>query len=536
MKKLFRLRKDLIPLGLILLFALIVWRHIPSTIFQGEGFIYFGQIERVNYKSLFYLNNYLPPYGSELLAREGMAFLEYYFEDRIYLYMGFELVYMLFTSAILYLTVKKATESRVAAIFSTLIFSSGYIGNANMFGGGGYQYFMQRGLLLAPLLFAFLLLVLYVKRGFLIYYFLSLALFLFTVILGFFASWFVVVFIFYQFSILIVNFKKGWKLYLMVFLTPIPFLIGNYLIVKNHPTSPSGSMVQLLNDLWQAGIVNGIGQQLLVMTSPLFWKIPPLYFETPQLGVYRDLFIAFLSVIREAYFFRFDNILAFELINALVYLFAFVVIWKLQPRWRSLALASITTLITILAINFAFNRKEVVESFGSSRYFYYPSSMFSLFWGLFAAAIFLTNRQFIKKSFFLLLLLWLVANFYAIQRFNDEDWWRHQSNKDVISEIKYLSPMLKEEPFTIIIIGPLSGGGIEFIHRYYAHPNTRFLYDNVTPPSVQELDKYRVDPNKLYVFIFDYQKKVLNNKTDEYRDKLVKFQKESDRFESKGSL
>ncbi len=492
------------PLVLILLLLNIwTWKHIPSLQFQGEGAFYFLEF-KCDLGPFFPV----PAVESERLARIIFHFLPQWFGDRMFLYMSFLFAVMLLMDLIIYLLTQVISKSKLVAFLTTLFCSLNYMGSFNMFSQGGYQWFVQRAILLPFVLLAFSLLVLHFRRGFWSYYIFSLLLYLFTIRMGFYGTMFLPLFIFYPLFYVISHIRER-RRFLKTFWTFLPFLVGNLFIIRNDPNACTGPACVGNNFLTAffafvskiPDTLSGMTQQLSVMTLPLYWEKGLWKFLDIELG---------WQLSKNA------QILLAQIIVTLLYFAAFLVIRKLRPDWKVLAWTSLLALVSMLIFN-DYITWIPSRSFESLRFFYFPSTMLSLFWGLFFAAILFQRKLLLKIVCLILLLLWTGYNINTIQRAVKEDAWRHKANKEILETIKQKSPILKEKPYLLFFPGSLNtfgGYGLHFAQRFYGHPDSRFDFH---APNLAKLAKEGVSPETIYVFRFDHQTRTIIDETESSR-------------------
>lgn len=480
-------RSEIILVLILLILSITVWRHIPSLQIQGEGFIYFTPSI-----SAFYTNLPLP---FDLFAKVVFNILPLFFNGQVFLYMWFLFIWMILTDMAFYLMVRIITRKAFIAILATFIFILNYAGKYDMFSIGGYQYFVQRGAILLPQLFSFLFLSLYFHRGFKrIYYYLSLLLYDFSIILGFFGTWFLPPFLLFPFFYLIFNFKTLKKFFWKIIWTPLPFLISNLLIIRHSGFIPEDSIFSYVfnNFLY---VVKGILQQLAVVTPPFSELLKRFHKESLQ----------------------FEAILGLTFV---LYCIAFMVIYKISKNLRVLAATALVSLIVIFLFNVYLNAANVLNTFGSSRYFYFPFTMVAIFWGLFFYSLASKRRSGLN---FLLIFcfIWLLYNVYRIDENLKVDAWIHRANKETIDYVARISGKFKENSF-VYLPANLGGWGQEFVSRFYGRAGTKFSMEVLEPLDLENLIEQKFDPVNVYVLHYDPVKQEVFDITEESREKMRK--------------
>lgn len=478
-------RNEIIPVLILLLLSAIIWRHIPSLQFQAEGFIYFTPSISAFYTSL--------PLPFDLFAKIVFNILPPLFNGQVFLYMWFLFIWMILTDAAFYLMVRVVTGSTFVAILAAFIFILNYAGKYDMFSIGGYQYFVQRGAILLPQLFSFLSLSLYFYRGFIPkYYFLSLLIYNFSIIMGFFGTWLLPPFLLFPFFYLLFNLKKAKKFFWKIIWTPFPFLISNLLIIRQSGFIPEDSIFSfVLNNFLYT--LKGILQQLAVVTPPL----------GELLKLFRKDSVQFEAILG---------------LTIVLYCIAFIVIYKMDKILRVLAATALVSLIVILLLNVYLNASNVLNTFGSSRYFYFPFTMVALFWGLFFYSLASKGR-----SYFVLLLifcfLWLIYNVYRINENLKVDAWIHKANRETIDYVSRVSVKFNENSF-VYLPANLGGWGQEFISRFYGKAGVKFSMEIIEPLDLEKLVEQNFDPLNVYVLHYDPKKQGVFDITNESRERM----------------
>lgn len=496
----------LIPIFLVLL-VFLAWRHIPTLQFQHEGAYYF------KFTSFEFDSRHLT---YDIFAKALFVFLAPLLKGQVFLYMWFLFAVMILIDVVFYWVVRVATGSRLTAFFAALLFALSYIGKYDMFSSGAYQYFVQRGVLLLFLLPALLFFLLYFQRNFRLgYYILGLGIYLLGIVMGFFGTWLLPIFIFYPLLFLLFNLTKGKEVLLKTIWTPVPFVIGNLKIISQNTYNPGGDeIVVWLFERTQL-LFEGMMQQLAVMTLPA--------------GVYKPLLESISKFTAMLVYNISEESFAFLTISVLVigiYFISMLILWKLDRKRLPLAAASLLSLLAMLFFNLILNSNTIFASFESSRYFYFPSVVFAIYWGLFFSVLFLHKKRVVKLSVIAFLVFWIIHNNLVIGQEIKRDAWRHRANREALDTIKAWSPELKETPHYVWLPTTLGPYGGEFVKRFYSHPDGRFFEERVAPLKISALAQEHVDPEKLYVLHFDAARRVVVDRTEESRAELRRLQKE----------
>lgn len=493
--------KDILIILIVVAISFFFWKHLPTLQMQGEGFAYFDEssynLRLRPYKIMHDLTNL----GSsvDILGRITLHILSRVFYDRIALYMVFLFIYMLITDLAVYILTKILTNNRSTAFLVTLIFATSFIGKFNMFSSGGYQYFVQRGMLLLPDIISFILFFISLKYFSMKYYLASLTLYLLTIQGGYFGTWFLPIFIFYSFFLALSYFRKNYQTFFKVILSPVPFILGNFWIISDSEFlvrhEPVISFLQKL-----PFVISAVFQQLSVVTLPILWSTD--FFK---------LMYKFFYVPKE------QILLWTQWATAIIYLITPLLIWKLRPKMFILGLSFLISFLAMLTFNVYMNTAETLNNFSSSRYFYFPYLMFSVFWGIVLSITASAKKFFVRILLIIFLLIWSSYNYYLIQIKTVEQKPLHLANREALRIMKEKSPTLKKEASWIFISGNLGAYGTLFVHRFYAHP---WSYISFLPPDYDYLVKNNADPEKLYVLHYDSAQELLVDETSKSRQIL----------------
>lgn len=485
---------DLLLIGLILSTSFLTWSHILSLQFTGEGWGFIGTI---------------PPKGNifEIVSQEFTPLNEYtidrilsgillpVFRDQIHLYMWFQLICMLFIDLLMYLLVRILTGSTLAGFITAFLFSISYIGKFETYSSGGYLYFAQRAILLLPELTAIIFLGLYLTKKFKIYYYIiSLSLHIFGLTMGFFSSWFLPVFIIYPIIYLLFNLKELKRLFWKVIWVPLPFSIGTMLIIQNNHLIPNESIFDFILNKFTYTLI-GIIQQLTVLTFPM--GVLLLRFD--------KLSIEFISILG---------------MTIILYCYAFFTNSKMDKQWKILQATMLLSVIAMFLINIYLQAAEVLNTFGSTRYFYYPYVGIAIFWGISLTGI-VNNRS--KLSIFLLItfcIAWLAYNNIYIQRRLKSEAWVHNANRQTLEILHSWAPETKKNPSYIYAPANLGGYGGQFVIQFFSHPEGKVDVEGLEPLDLKKLSKLRFSPDNLFVMHFDPKLQQVVDKTEEARNKL----------------
>lgn len=484
------LRNEALLLLLILVSSVFIWRYIPLSQFQGEGFIYFTT------SVLSFPKNFFVPF--DLFARATFFTLPNLFDGEVFFYMMFQFAWVILTDVAFWVVVRFVTKSKYIALLAILFFSLSYVAKYDMFSIGGYQYFVQRGAILLPELVSFLFLSLYLNKPRLIgRYFLSLSLYLFSIFMGFFGTWFLPIFLYYPVLYLIFNWQKVKKITRRIVWTPLPFLIGNLLIIKQSgfiPSEPIQSFV-INNPLH---VAEGVLQQLAVITPGL----------------------SELLKYNQGSSFYFETVLIF---TALIYFIVTLILCKNNKDLRTLTLSVVFSLATIFLFNLYLNEANVLHTFGSSRYFYFPFTLVALFWAMFFYLIALKKTHYVVVTL-VLCFVWIVYNIDRIDKNLKADAPIQQANRETIEYAKNIS-VSEEEGLIVELPANIGGWGHEFISRFYGNSRVKFYMEKSDPLDLVETANKGIDANKVYVLHYDTKIQRVVDQSGLAREEILSIQK-----------
>lgn len=469
-----KVKAEYIYLVTIFTASILTWKHILTLQFVGEGFQYFAPWT--------YDLTIMKGMPHDLFARIAATVLVPLFRDQTFLYMSFVLFTMVVADLLFYLLMRVATGNRVISFISALLYSVSFAGKYDMFSNGGYQYFLQRAVLMPILIISLIFLHLYLERDKIYFYFLSLLLNLFAVTLGFFAVWFLPVFVFYPF----VKIEKlRIRATISKLMISLSFIAVNYLMVSGDGIVEGKSMIEVFTD---PKIYSGVLGQISAMS----WTLTKINNHLVIAGIYTGaLTYAFLT---NKFYFR-------------------------------VMLAALLSLVGMLAFNVFLNNAAIFSYPYSSRYYYYPYFAVAVFWGVFLGALFTHKNRLFKTAVILIIIFSLFNNNYILQKTLASHSWNQVANKKALDYLKSISPGLKKIPSYVYLPTSLGPYGVHFAYSFYSHPEGQFFEERIHPLNYEELIENKVEPHNLYVLHLDPVRMVVVDKTDESRIKLTEFRK-----------
>lgn len=489
-----KIKKEILAIILVIV-VIIFWKHIPFLQFQGEGFTYFER-DVAKFRSVY------PPIHDNF-ARLFFLLAADVFKENVYLYMSFMFLYMILIDIILYLSVRKILDKKTAFMIAAF-FSLSMIANYDIFSSGGYQYFVQRVSPLPLVLIAFVFLNTFLIKPQKKYYLISLFLYLFGIWLGFFSTWFLPAFIFLPLFFII--FSKDFKKNIFSFFwVPIPFVIGNLLIIRNSGySSPEYSLFYLLTQRTEF-VFNGFLEQLNVVTIPLE-LLKVIYF--------------FLQKV--ANFSKERSILIMGFCTLIIYISATGIILTQKAKVKVIIFCALFTIMSMLIFNLYLNYSAALNVLGSSRYFYYPYIFVAIFWGIFLMTILNFRNFMIKLLGVVIFTIYILSNFFSLQNALKEDKWRHEANRETIEFLKVKKDLFQESPYYVYLPSSLGAYGNSYAFRYFSHPDGYFRLESLESIDYKMLADKKVDPGRLYFLHYDPAKQRIVDLTTESRAEYIK--------------
>ncbi|KKQ10593.1 MAG: hypothetical protein US28_C0011G0018 [Candidatus Daviesbacteria bacterium GW2011_GWA1_36_8] len=463
---------------IVLLFFLF-WEYIVDLQFIGEGFQYFQVVNGFSSSLKF---------SHDIFARIIFIPLQFFFHEKVQLYMLFMLLFMLSINIVLYFCVRFITKNTLTAFFTTLFFSLSHIANYDMFSSGGYQYFVQRATPFLPLIVSFALLVKYFYSGCKFKYFvLSLSSYILAVLMGFFAIWMLPLFVIYPIIYVTYKFKRNGFAILKYIIISFSYLLSSLFIISSSPFSKQEmSPIQMLIKK-PTFILENIAQQFSVLVLPVgSYKVLRKFFD-------------------DSLTFQINPVIEIGMILIFLYLIFIGVLFLKLPKLRVLILTLFVSLFGILAINTYLNASTVMVSFESSRYFYYPYFPISFIWGITFAYLYKKNTR-LKLVVILLVLVYMLNNYYWTYQNKVKDEYLHNANKDILNFFDRNKDFIKNNPTYIYLPSTLGPYGVEFVNKFYGSREHKFVLENFEELDYQKIYEQGLKPENLYVFHYDQKK------------------------------
>lgn len=482
-------------ISVIILLFFLFWEYIINLQFVGEGFQYFQVVSNLSYN--FSLTH-------DIFARIIFIPLQYFFKERVYLYMLFMLIYVLIINMTLYFSVKSITKNIYTAFFTTLLFSLSHVANYNIFSSGGYQYFVQRGTPLPLLIISFAYMCKYFNDGLQLKYLVcSLVLYVLAIFLGFFAAWLMPLFIVYPIVFILFHNKKNIVSKFKISLIPIIFVTVTMRIIRDSSFSnqENSPLHFLINK--PVFVFENIAHQFNILVLPV--------------GSYKQTIVLFENFLSS----QVNPEIALSSVFLFIYITLIVLLIIKLPEYRELVTALFISLFGTLAINTYLNASTVMSSFDSSRYFYYPYFYLSLIWGIVLSYLF-KKSILLKTLSVVLIFMYLLNNYFLIYQNRVKDEHIHKANKSILNFFDQNKSLIQNNSLYIYLPSTLGPYGVEFVNKFYGSKHSEFVLENFEELDYQKLFEKELKPENLYVFHYDQQKQKVYDQTLKSRGMLRK--------------
>jgi len=347
---------------------------------------------------------------------------------------------------------------------------------------------VQRATPFLPLIVSFALLVKYFYSGCKFKYFvLSLSSYILAVLMGFFAIWMLPLFVIYPIIYVTYKFKRNGFAILKYIIISFSYLLSSLFIISSSPFSKQEmSPIQMLIKK-PTFILENIAQQFSVLVLPVgSYKVLRKFFD-------------------DSLTFQINPVIEIGMILIFLYLIFIGVLFLKLPKLRVLILTLFVSLFGILAINTYLNASTVMVSFESSRYFYYPYFPISFIWGITFAYLYKKNTR-LKLVVILLVLVYMLNNYYWTYQNKVKDEYLHNANKDILNFFDRNKDFIKNNPTYIYLPSTLGPYGVEFVNKFYGSREHKFVLENFEELDYQKIYEQGLKPENLYVFHYDQKK------------------------------
>lgn len=418
---------DIIFLLLSIVLTGYTWRLLPEIVIRSDGFVHMLAAEQQRFWGQ---RHWIT--GLELDASILGAILPKFFGANIRGYLWFELVFILLLVLLFYVLVRVITKSSSIAFVSTLIAGTSYFGNWNMYGTHCYCFFLERVTNIPFVLASFLFLHLFLTTGKKKIFAFSLVLYLVGLKLGHLALLLTPPFVLYPIWWCTVRSwkKETWK---GILIGAAYFITSTSIVLLQRSTygdwGPGRTLTEFVLNPAKYDYFRAIALQL-AHWSQYSSILPNLFSESPLRDI--DARHAAASI-------------PFVL---LVYIIAFVTLYKFLPKFRALLLTCITSVPAIFFLN-AYVRLDSVIVPDSNRYLYYPNFFLGIFWGIFTWYVFLRHKDVRRLLGIGILIAYYIINVTVIDYIFRRTFQWNESTKALFSHVIKTRDMLK--PGTLVV-------------------------------------------------------------------------------------
>lgn len=488
---------DFIFIVLIAAVSALVWRGVVDQTIAGEGYYYFSPK-----MSLFPPGGKIPNFFLQFdnFPKLATFVMEKFFGGNITPYMWVLFITIIIVNISIYLFVKSITRSSAIALLSALYAGVQYKSSFQLYARGHYQWFLQRVPEVLPVFFSFFFLNKFVNDKKTKFYLLSFIFFA----LGLFMTHYSTFFVFFYPGFLLASAlskRKELKERLNLVVLSLPFIIFNYLIVKN--SSLGTEVVRGGESFWQFlqtgfDIVHKVLYQLVAVTTPF----------------------ALLRFLSDEYRLNFQLLIPKLFVPVIVfYLFTFLYFWRKKIKYFNFLLGILITLLGHLFLVVFIGRLNVYNEVEEGRYYYLPGIYVGVIISTLLFSLFLHNKKGVLKLFGLITVLALITirvgtNYKYISRRIAGKQHYYAANRQMLtflSENKY-----KFADAYVFIPSPPGPNSIDFLQKFYGAKGTKYLFLDV---NWKEKIPSGTDTSKLFVFTYSDEKTIsIIDKSEEYRE------------------
>ncbi len=464
------IKNNLLQLISISCLSLIAWYKILNQVFQGEGYMYFNNLQQfIDWNGLHGIWSY------NNFARGLFDIFSPIFHDNIQAYQILMLVIMNGIYFSLYFIVEKITKNRMIAWTATIFFALNYAASFTLVGTGTYQRFAERLPIFIPLLFSFYFLYFAFTKKFFRYYLTSLGLYSFAVFMGHFASLFLPLFVIYPFVTLI-NIHLSKKEIIIRLLTTSLFVIATILITSHSDQPASRSLLDFFEH--EPDLIKRTFYQIPMFTIPL--------------DIFPYLANLFSPKLRDPYTILFHY---FTLFCLGIYLLGFFLVIKNNRHLLVLYLTSFFAMIgCMLLYMYIDSRLNVLIYFGADRFYFIPSILAAISGAIILQSI--TKKITISIILtFVFVTAFVMYNTNTIWKQMDIIQYKSESLKRFINYTISLSPKFTNQ--TVLVIPSYLQWPMPIITEFHSPKGMKIIIDT---DGWQE----KLWPNKDNVFVIDY--------------------------------
>lgn len=467
---------------LIVIITFTLWSGVLKQALIGEGPTYFSEpyLSMLNEEPLKVLWS---RHDSQALI--FFHFVKDIFKDNMFLYMLSLLIGVSFVNCSLFILIRKITQSYLAGIIGVLLFSANYLGSFEILGLGYYQWFIQRVPNFGIALLSLILLYEYSEDRKYSHYFAALFLYLLSVFLARYTIHILPLFLLFIFFKNVLEGQLPKRLLKFV-LESIPFVIGTYILIKAQTLISTTSTDISFSALPSKTI--DVLHQLTFITAP--------FLKTFYINANTRTSVEYLTPV-------------ISLIYTLTSVFILKNALKENRNFRSFFLALIISLPLSIFLSIYLN-PVFLNYYDSSRYLYYCSLLFSIFWGI-------VLRQLAKIAkittifVFAFLFIWVFYNNFLISQ--EFKVWQERHDP-VIATINFMREKNNTLGVNTIIAVPegLGNYGSHMLEYFYGRKE-----HIIADP--EELERVLSKIDQTYILYLKYN--ALTKNIDPYKEKYV---------------
>ena len=426
------MRRERNYLLIITLVTFYIWRPLLDMVLQGEGYMYsipgdFDQYLRdVGAYHTFY----------NLMGMSLGAIMTRAFGTRMELYFVFEIGAILLTNIALFFMVRTILKNSFAAFLSIVIFASNFFSLSDIYHPSRYGgVFLERFPLNFPfMLVSFLLLHAYLEKNQIRLYIYSAVLYFFAVFIAHYSIYFA--FPFFLYPVFFRFFKKvQWRASLRGMLVALPYILIAIFFILNHD---KGLLPVPKRDLFEFRITPQISRYPESMLRQLVYisQIPAVL-------------KALLTGSRPLALSSSKDMTPFITPILIAYIVSFVYVYIKAKQYRALLFAIFfATAAMLFANTFIATRLNPLVDASSSRYYYIPSVLISVFWAM-VLTTFFTKKYSITLT---IAAVFFVVNAIIFNNHFKEVLRRTNKTKTIISYITNNLPSFAKD--SLIVVGP----------------------------------------------------------------------------------
>jgi hypothetical protein len=402
---------------------------LPQQVIRSDGFVYMLPATQRDFLGRQYFYT-----GFENSAVFLGIVLPQLFGTSMGMYFGLSLIVMMFIAALFYVASRVIVKDRLISFVATFIFSLNYFGNFDMYSQHCYCFFMERVVTVPFMLVAFISLHLYLEKKIRKYLWYSLVSYFFGIGIGHFAVLFSAPYVLYPFFWYVAREKHMRKR------------------LKGVWVGASYGLISLMFIIVQNIHESGVGPQ----TSPISFLLDPVGTQYPG-EILRQFthwtqygpLLRHMSAVNPVNLLDKYSAEQADPIIALVYLAAFIGIWRVLPGVRAFLLTVFFGAMSVFYLNAWFGQYDVFHQPGTSRYLYFPNILLSFFWALFFWAIIKKYKQKGLVAVGIVMVLYFILNNWLISSNFQQIFMWDKSTKALFDHVTETRPSLI--PGTLVV-------------------------------------------------------------------------------------